>query len=79
MDSQEIEMLARGLQAHKRKRKAPTEVSKERIDIPSSMTPIDATTAFEVASGDEVVPAVEAGTTDGAMAPSTSSSPPIEV
>ncbi|EHA8586386.1 putative ensconsin-like [Cocos nucifera] len=73
-------MLAKGLQAHKRKGKAPGEGSKRaRVDIPSSVTPTNATTALKVADGIKVVPTVEVDATGGAVVPPTSSSPPTKV
>ncbi|EHA8588404.1 hypothetical protein COCNU_scaffold005031G000050 [Cocos nucifera] len=80
MDAKAVEMLAKGLQAHKRKRKAPHEgLKKARFDISSSVAPINAIAAPKVANGIKVAPTVEVGATDGVAVPPTSSSPPTEV
>ncbi|EHA8588403.1 hypothetical protein COCNU_scaffold005031G000040 [Cocos nucifera] len=80
MDAKVVEMLAKELQAHKRKGKAPHKgLKKARIDIPSSMASVNAIATLEVADGIKVAPATEVGTIDGAAVPPTSSSPPIEI
>ncbi|KAG1362629.1 putative ensconsin-like [Cocos nucifera] len=52
---------------------------KARVDILSSATPANATATPKVADGVEVIPTAEVGTTDGAIVPPTSTSPPAEV
>ncbi|KAG1347995.1 hypothetical protein COCNU_06G018240 [Cocos nucifera] len=80
MDTKAVEMLAKRLQDHKRKEKAPGEGSKKaRVDIPSSMASVNVTIAPKVVDGIEVVLTVEVGVTDGAAVPPTSSSPSTEV
>ena len=80
MDAKTVEMLAKGLQAHKRKGKASGESSKKiRINISSSTALANATTATKIADGIEVAFATEVGAIDGAIVPPTFLSPPTEV
>ena len=80
MDAKTVEMLSKGLHAHKRKGTISDEPSKRtKVGTSSPATFVDVATASEAAIIAEVAPAAGVGSIAKVVGPSMPSSPPIEV